>query len=79
MFGAESLALRKAVIQKYNVIDDDETCFGSRTCGSIHLMCNYPCALFQIAVSLEEWNYERKLNEAKIVIAHPIPNVGVNI
>ena len=79
-FGAESLALRKSVIQKYNVIDDDAYCCGSEKLGSIHLMCSYPCALFQVAVSLEEWNHEKKLNEAKVAgIIQPTVDKGINI
>ena len=78
-FGVETLALRKAVIQKYNVHDDDEYCFGSKCLGSLHLMCNYPCALFQMAVSLEEWHHQQKLNESKIIINQPTPDKGINI
>jgi len=79
-FGAEALALRKSVIQKYNVIDDDAYCCGSETLGSIHLMCSYPCTLFQVAVSLEEWNHEKKINIAKVVaIEQPSVNKGINI
>ena len=79
-FGAESLALRKSVIQKHNVIDDDAYCCGSENLGSIHLMCSYPCSLFQIAVSLEEWNHEKKINIAKVVaIEQPSVDKGINI
>jgi hypothetical protein len=43
-------------------------------------MCSYPCSLFQIAISLEEWNHEKKINIAKVVaIEQPSIDKGINI
>ena len=79
-FGAESLALRKTVIQKYNIDDEhDGICCGSSHLGSLHLMCSYPCTLFQIAATLEEFQREERAQKAKIVIAQPVVDKGINI
>lgn len=79
-FGAESLALRKTIIQKYDIDDEkDSHCLESPSLGSIHLMCSYPCSLFQMAVTLEEIQLEEKAQKIKIAMAQPIAEKGINI
>jgi len=79
-FGAESVALRKTIVQKYNIDDDyDSNCCGSSTLGSIHLMCSYPCSLFQMVVTLEEFQNQAKVQKIKMMTQEPSVEKGINI
>lgn len=46
--------LRKKVIKKYNVSPSESTC---------HQEWCYPCSYFQMLVSLQEWDNERRASE----------------
>lgn len=66
--------LRSKVVEEYNVEEEQCCCCGSCNpwINFCHFGCNYPCSLFQVAISLEHWEYEAK-NQATIVhIANPV-------
>ena len=49
-----NIHLRKKVIEQYNVSPSDITCSDK---------CCYPCSYFQMLVSLQEWDNERRASE----------------
>jgi hypothetical protein len=62
-----SYCLRKKAIEKYYVNEPESCCCGpcNPLCECLHINCNYPCSLFQMHVSIKEWERERR----KVLVA----------
>lgn len=65
MFVCVSYLLRQRVVEKYYVNEPESCCCGpcNPCCEALHINCNYPCAMFQMYVSMKEW--DRELKEQK--------------
>lgn len=63
--------LREQIVEKYNVEEEQCCCCGSWNyyINYCHFGCNYPCSLFQVLVSVEEWEEEAR---STVSIATPI-------
>lgn len=88
--------LRYKIIQKYNV-EEEKACpcdsWNTPLMEFCHFGCNYPCALFQMYVSLDEWQKDASSVKAypvvpaavqhgvvqptSIIVANPIPQTAV--
>ena len=71
-FGFIANYLRQQVIARYNVEDDNYFCCGCLDpfLNFVHNACNYPCSLFQMKVSMDEWDEEsQNASSADVPIA----------
>lgn len=59
-FGLIANYLRMTVVAKYNVEEHNFFCCGAlNPClNFVHNACNYPCSLFQMKVSMDQWDEE---------------------
>ena len=66
--------LRAKVVNEYNVEEEQCCCCGScnSTINYFHFGCNYPCSLFQVAMSLEHWEYEDKHSQTVVHTTNPV-------
>jgi len=76
-FGALSNYIREQVKQKYSVEDDNYFCCGAADpcLNFFHNALSYPCSLFQMGVSMERWERERKIAQGQLDTEHlPVAN-----
>lgn len=78
-FGVISNKLRHETAKKYNAESDDINCCADpqlNCCFNyVHNACNYPCSLFQVLVSMDEWDQQnaekRRADVSNPVLAQP--------
>lgn len=79
LFCCVSNYLRAKVVREYNV-EEEQNCTCCGPCNpyidQMHLGCNYPCSLFQMYVSLEQWEYEDK---HQLIVQTPNPVIATVI
>ena len=65
--GCCGLHLRRRVITHYNVEEPNRCCCGpcNETCNDLDTICNLPCNLWQMSVSIREWEEESKKSSSR--------------
>jgi hypothetical protein len=68
-FGLLANYLRLRVVSRYNVEEHNYFCCGclNPCLNFLHNACNYPCSLFQMKVSMDQWDEESPQVLASVV------------